>query len=76
MNNKNIFLVLGMARSGTSAITRGLNALGIDLGNKLTPANEKWNPKGFWEDNEVVYQINAKISCSAFPALWYRYARS
>jgi hypothetical protein len=59
--NKNIFLVLGMARSGTSAITRGLNALGIDLGNQLTPANDKWNPKGFWEDSEVVYQINAKL---------------
>jgi hypothetical protein len=61
MDNKNIFLVLGMARSGTSAITRGLNALGIELGSMLTPANPKWNPKGFWEDSEVVYQINAKI---------------
>lgn len=61
---KNIFVVLGMARSGTSAITRGLTALGIDLGSTLTgtgPLN-RWNPKGFYEDSDIVYKINRGVS--------------
>ncbi len=57
---KNVFVVLGMARSGTSAITRGLQALGVDLGEQLTPGG-KWNPTGFWEDHDIVYKINGKI---------------
>lgn len=46
-------LVLGMHRSGTSAVTRCLNLLGVDLGDRLlTPA--EGNPKGFWEHADVV----------------------
>lgn len=56
---KNVFVVLGMARSGTSVISRGLKALGVDLGAHLTQANH-FNPTGFWEDNEIVYKINAR----------------
>lgn len=59
--NKNIFVILGPARSGTSAITRALKVLGIDLGNHLTRASKTVNPKGFWEDNEIVYKINRNI---------------
>lgn len=55
---KHLYVVLGMARSGTSAIARGLQALGVDLGNKLTPGAERWNAKGFFEDNDIVYKIN------------------
>ncbi len=58
---KNIFVILGPARSGTSAITRALKALGIDLGNHLTRASQTVNPTGFWEDNEIVYKINREI---------------
>lgn len=57
---KNIFVVLGVARSGTSAIARGLKALGIELGDKMSSGNSKWNAKGFWEDTDIVYQINGK----------------
>ena len=54
-----VFLVLGMHRSGTSAITRGLETLGINLGDNLrTPRTE--NPKGFWEDLDF-NSINADI---------------
>ncbi len=59
-DQKNIFVVLGVARSGTSAIARGLKALGIELGDKVVPGNEKWNAKGFWEDTDIVYNINGK----------------
>jgi hypothetical protein len=58
---KNIFVVLGTARSGTSTIARALKALEIDLGNNLTRASNTVNPKGFWEDNEIVYKINREI---------------
>lgn len=58
---KQVYVVLGMARSGTSAIARGLQALGIDLGDKLTPASERWNAKGFFEDNDIVYKVNRGV---------------
>lgn len=58
---KNVYVVLGMARSGTSAITRSLKALGIDLGNHLAAAREFWNAKGSWEDEEIVYKINRGV---------------
>lgn len=46
-------LVLGMHRSGTSATTGVLQALGVDLGPHLmAPAPD--NPKGFFEHYEIV----------------------
>lgn len=46
-------LVLGMHRSGTSAVTRVLNLLGANLGDDLMPPGPD-NPGGFWEHREVV----------------------
>lgn len=46
-------LVLGMHRSGTSAITRLLNLRGADLGRDLLPARAD-NELGFWEDREIL----------------------
>lgn len=48
-----IVIVVGMHRSGTSAITRGLKALGVELGERLWPPNEAVNAKGFWEDMDI-----------------------
>jgi hypothetical protein len=45
-----LIVVLGMHRSGTSAITRGLQTLGVELGERLMPAVDGNNAKGFWED--------------------------
>lgn len=47
-------LVLGMHRSGTSAITRVLNLLGVELGSRLMPAAAGNNEGGFWEHLGVV----------------------
>lgn len=58
---KNVYIVLGMARSGTSAIARALKALGVELGNKLIPADAAWNAKGFFEDNDIVYKVNRRV---------------
>jgi len=46
-------LVLGMHRSGTSALTRLLNLHGAHLGDDLLPAGHD-NPSGFWELREAV----------------------
>lgn len=42
-------LVLGMHRSGTSATTRVLNLMGVDLNDELIAAEADNNAKGFWE---------------------------
>ena len=52
-------VVLGVGRSGTSAVTRGLQALGVELGDQLRPAGGK-NPAGFFED-ESLLKINRRL---------------
>lgn len=47
-------LVLGMHRSGTSALTRVLNLMGVELGSELMAAAEGNNETGFWEHQAVV----------------------
>lgn len=54
-----IITVLGMHRSGTSTVTRGLMALGVGLGDHLHPASTD-NPKGFWEDKDCL-KINEEL---------------
>ncbi len=46
-------LVLGMHRSGTSALTRMISLLGADLPANLMPAREQNNETGFWESEDV-----------------------
>jgi hypothetical protein len=46
-------VVLGAGRSGTSAITRALAAVGVDLGDRLRPGAGK-NPTGFFEDIDML----------------------
>jgi hypothetical protein len=52
-NQRQALLVIGMHRSGTSALTRVINLHGIALGTKLMePAAD--NEAGFWENQHVV----------------------
>ena len=46
-------LVLGMHRSGTSAVARVLNLCGASLGGELLPAKED-NERGFWENRAIL----------------------
>ncbi|MDJ0851582.1 MAG: hypothetical protein QNK04_24675 [Myxococcota bacterium] len=46
-------LVVGAGRSGTSAVTRGVQALGVELGQHLRAATGK-NPTGFFEDRDLL----------------------
>jgi O-antigen biosynthesis protein len=50
---KKLFVVLGMHRSGTSAITRGLQVMNVVLGDRLMKIDEGNNDKGFWEDVDI-----------------------
>lgn len=51
--------VIGMHRSGTSAIARGVSALSVDLGNNFFELQPD-NPTGYWEDKTVV-GINQRV---------------
>jgi len=57
-----VVVVLGMHRSGTSTVARGLQALGVDLGNNLLPQQPD-NPRGFWEDSGLL-AINEELLAS------------
>jgi hypothetical protein len=52
-------VIVGVGRSGTSAITRGVQALGVELGDHLRPAGNK-NPTGFFEDQRLL-AINKRL---------------
>jgi len=74
-------LVLGMHRSGTSAITGVLAHLGVETGSRLLPAHDTYNPKGFWEHAEIV-SIHDELLQSLgyawddirpFPHEWWKY---
>jgi hypothetical protein len=61
-------LILGMHRSGTSAVTRAVNLLGADIGkNILLPG--KGNSEGFWEHHEAM-EINHHL-LEAFGRTWF-----
>ena len=56
---KHCIFILGMHRSGTSALSGVINALGLDLGTNLMQA-DVYNPKGYFE-NMLVYEFNRSI---------------
>ena len=56
---KKLIVVLGMHRSGTSAVVKALSCLGVCLGDEFMPAG-KDNPKGFFED-KAINQLNVEM---------------
>lgn len=72
MKNKRLVVVLGMHRSGSSAITKGLEVLGVDLGSHLMAADAS-NAKGYFEDIEF-NQLNSAI-LRAGGHEWYSLSR-
>lgn len=61
-------LILGMHRSGTSAVTRVVNLLGAKIGDQLVPPGHD-NPSGFWE-NATAVEINEQL-LSDLGRTWY-----
>src|ERR1700691_1801237 len=59
MPSSRAVLVLGMHRSGTSALARGLQMLGVYLGNDfISPKPD--NPTGYWEDRNI-FGLNERL---------------
>ncbi|TFE68016.1 glycosyltransferase [Methylacidiphilum caldifontis] len=58
-NGRRIIIVLGMHRSGTSAVTRSLVELGLSVGERILEPQPD-NPTGFWEDKDIM-EINEEI---------------
>jgi hypothetical protein len=50
----NLLLIVGMHRSGTSALCAALQNVGVHFGSGLLKAIEGVNDEGFWEDADVV----------------------
>lgn len=78
LSNKKLVVVLGMHRSGTSAITRSLKTLGVDLGESLVPPVAGDNDKGFWEDVDTLainQDLMAALGVSWCPLSPYEWER-
>jgi hypothetical protein len=68
--DKAALVVLGVYRSGTSAIARALNLCGASLPEGISAARLGINPKGFWEA-EAVAEIDARLM-EHLGADWHR----
>ena len=66
---RHILFVLGMHRSGTSALCAALQACGVSFGDQLLDPMDGVNDEGFWEDAEVV-AINESL-LRAVGSEWY-----
>jgi hypothetical protein len=55
-----LVVVLGMHRAGTSALARGLKALGVELGDRMMAPSATENPTGYWEDLDI-YELNVSM---------------
>ncbi|MCP3739196.1 sulfotransferase family protein [Rossellomorea sp. BNER] len=53
MNKSKVICILGSGRTGTSLMAKTINIMGVNLGDNLIEADQT-NPKGFWEDAEIV----------------------
>ena len=63
----NAVIVLGMHRSGTSAVAGALGVLGVNLGERLVQAQAD-NPKGYWEHADAV-QLHERL-LAALGSAW------
>jgi glycosyltransferase involved in cell wall biosynthesis len=54
LRGKTVVLVVGVHRSGTSAVTQVIHRLGVAVPNNLVPGSPSENPTGFWESRDVI----------------------
>ena len=52
-NYQRIIVVLGVRRSGTSAVTKGLETMGVSIVDQVHSPFNSFNEKGYWEDLEI-----------------------
>lgn len=51
-SDSTLVVILGMHRSGTSALAGALPSIGAEMGNSLLSADHR-NEKGYWEDQDI-----------------------
>ncbi len=61
--NKNPVIVLGMHRSGTSAVAGVLHKLGVEMGTDLMLGDSEANPAGYYEDRPVMKLNEDILTC-------------
>jgi hypothetical protein len=59
MKKNRVIVVIGVHRSGTSALTKGLETMGASLGHDLIAPNI-FNEKGYWEDSDF-HKLNLEM---------------
>jgi len=69
VTDRRLVVVLGMHRSGTSAVARALAVMGVDLGNNLIAGVSGNNDKGFFEDRDFAFFNDNEL----LPALGLRW---
>jgi hypothetical protein len=69
-HSRTVLLILGMHRSGTSAITRALNLLGVNLGSNLLEGRTKINARGFWE-NKALIETHDRLLEQTLASGWF-----
>ncbi|MEM1113451.1 MAG: hypothetical protein AAGI11_16170 [Pseudomonadota bacterium] len=67
--SRQLLFVVGMHRSGTSALCAALSASGATFGQYLLEALPGVNEEGFWEDEDVVRVNEALINARGYA--WY-----
>ena len=60
-NKRRIILVIGMGRSGTSALTKGLTTMGVSIMPASSTVCNSFNEKGYWEDQEI-QMVNSELA--------------
>ncbi len=51
---RRVYVVAGMHRAGTSVVARAVQALGVNLGDRLMSPDQRMNARGFFEDIDLV----------------------
>jgi O-antigen biosynthesis protein len=83
-SGQTVVMVIGMHRSGTSLLSSFVQALGINIGDRLYPA-DNYNPAGYFEDHECMEiqerileglgrQWHTEQGMLPFPSAWWREA--
>jgi hypothetical protein len=67
-NNTKALFIIGMHRSGTSALTGALQTVGVDLGGKLYGGHKGINDKGYFE-HEGIADTN-DVALAAMGSCW------
>ena len=66
-NKKRIIVVLGVYRSGTSALMKSLEVMGIPMMDFSKTYFNEYNEKGYWEDNDFFsLNMNLRTTLVAF----------